>query len=71
MKRRTAAGCVLLVGLAAEGRLLASAVQTVGSKGYDGFAIAVVRVAADAEPGAAQTPRHGLFPTLDSPWRGC
>ena len=28
--------------IAAEPRLLATAVQTVGSKGYDGFAIALV-----------------------------
>ncbi|MFO0872482.1 MAG: O-methyltransferase [Phycisphaerales bacterium] len=43
--------------LAAEPRLLASAVQTVGCKGYDGFAIAVVRPAPDAEPGAAELGR--------------
>jgi predicted O-methyltransferase YrrM len=36
--------------LAADPRLVASAVQTVGSKGYDGFAIAFVKTTPDAEP---------------------
>ncbi|HEX5474598.1 MAG TPA: O-methyltransferase [Vicinamibacterales bacterium] len=53
--------------LAEEPRVSATVIQTVGSKGYDGFALALVT--ADPEPDAVEEADEESFPASDAPAR--